>query len=48
MKRRDFLAVTASTAATLATRRQTRNVTLVPFHRLFDERYAIYWRISGS
>lgn len=26
---------------------QARDVTLVPFHRLFDERYAIYWSISG-
>jgi DUF1680 family protein len=25
---------------------QERNVTLVPFHSLFDERYAIYWRVS--
>jgi DUF1680 family protein len=25
---------------------QTRDVTLVPFHSLFDERYAIYWRLS--
>ncbi len=25
---------------------QTSDVTLVPFHSLFDERYAIYWRLS--
>jgi hypothetical protein len=25
---------------------QERDVTLVPFHSLFDERYAIYWRVS--
>jgi uncharacterized protein len=27
---------------------QTRDVTLVPFHLLFDERYAIYWRTGGA
>jgi uncharacterized protein len=27
---------------------QSRDVTLVPFHRVFDERYAIYWKISGA
>jgi uncharacterized protein len=25
---------------------QTSDVTLVPFHSLFDERYAVYWRLS--
>jgi hypothetical protein len=25
---------------------QEQNVTLVPFYRLFDERYAIYWRMT--
>jgi DUF1680 family protein len=25
---------------------QTHDVTLVPFHTLFDERYAVYWRIA--
>lgn len=27
---------------------QARDVTLVPFHLLFDERYAIYWRTGGA
>jgi DUF1680 family protein len=27
---------------------QTRDVTLVPFYSLFDERYAVYWRISEA
>ncbi|HKC46419.1 MAG TPA: beta-L-arabinofuranosidase domain-containing protein, partial [Gemmatimonadales bacterium] len=26
---------------------QSRDVTFVPFHLLFDERYAIYWKIIG-
>jgi hypothetical protein len=26
---------------------QARDVTLVPFHALFDERYAVYWKFSG-
>lgn len=26
---------------------QSRDVTFVPFHTLFDERYAIYWKTSG-
>ncbi len=25
---------------------QAQNVTLVPFYRLFDERYAIYWKVT--
>jgi hypothetical protein len=25
---------------------QAPDVTLVPFYRLFDERYAIYWKIT--
>ena len=25
---------------------QERDVTLVPFHTLFDERYAVYWRVT--
>ena len=35
------------TALQFETVGQTRNVTLVPFHLLFDERYAIYWKING-
>jgi DUF1680 family protein len=27
---------------------QTQDVTLVPFYRLFDERYAIYWKVTGD
>ncbi len=27
---------------------QSRDVTLVPFHSLFDERYAVYWRVSRA
>ena len=27
---------------------QERDVTFVPFHMLFDERYAIYWRVSRA
>jgi hypothetical protein len=26
---------------------QERDVTLVPFHTLFDERYAVYWRVTA-
>jgi hypothetical protein len=26
---------------------QARDVTLIPFHALFDERYAVYWKFSG-
>jgi DUF1680 family protein len=26
---------------------QTRNVSLVPFNRLFDERYAVYWKVTS-
>ena len=25
---------------------QARDVTLVPFNRLFDERYAVYWKVT--
>jgi hypothetical protein len=24
---------------------QTQDITLVPFHTVFDERYAVYWRL---
>ena len=27
---------------------QERNVTLVPFYQLFDERYGVYWRVSRA
>lgn len=27
---------------------QATDVTLVPFYRLFDERYGVYWRVTGS
>jgi hypothetical protein len=27
---------------------QERDVTLVPFHGVFDERYAIYWRVGRA
>ncbi|HEV8599525.1 MAG TPA: beta-L-arabinofuranosidase domain-containing protein [Gemmatimonadales bacterium] len=27
---------------------QAQDVTLVPFHRLFDERYAVYWKVTGD
>ena len=36
------------TALEFETVGQTRNVTFVPFHRLFDERYAIYWKTGGG
>jgi hypothetical protein len=26
---------------------QERDVTLVPFNRVLDERYGIYWRLDG-
>jgi hypothetical protein len=31
---------------TFRTSGQQQDVTLVPFHRLFGERYSIYWRVS--
>jgi len=27
---------------------QERNVTLVPFYQLFDERYGLYWRVTPA
>ncbi len=27
---------------------QSRNVTLVPFYKLIDERYAVYWKVAGE
>ena len=35
-------------ALEFATVGQARDVRFVPFDRLFDERYAIYWKINGS
>jgi uncharacterized protein len=33
---------------TFATTGQERNITLVPYHRLFGERYAIYWNVFAK
>jgi hypothetical protein len=30
------------------TTRQAQDVTLVPFYTLFDERYAVYWRVTSA
>ena len=30
---------------TFRTTGQEKDFTLVPYHRLFDERYAVYWRV---
>ena len=27
---------------------QAKDVELVPFYRLFDERYAVYWRLTST
>jgi len=48
MNRRSFI-LTMAAAAALPHRRGSflgPNVTLVPFHRLFDERYAVYWKVT--
>src|SRR5262245_623021 len=36
---------TSDRALDFRTSGQARDVTLVPFHTLFDERYAVYWRL---
>ena len=38
----------SGTALEWRTSGQTRDITFVPFHTLFDERYAVYWRITGT
>jgi DUF1680 family protein len=37
-----------STRREFETYGQDRNVTLVPFYQLFDERYAVYWKVRTS
>ena len=36
----------AGQALTFRTSGQAQDVTLVPFHSIFDERYAIYWKVD--
>jgi hypothetical protein len=33
-------------ALTFRTAGQSQDVTLVPFYKLFDERYAVYWKVN--
>jgi len=30
------------------TQGQATNIEFVPFHRIFDERYAIYWKVNRA
>jgi len=38
----------AGQALTFRTSGQAQDVTLVPFHSIFDERYAIYWKVERT
>ena len=37
----------AGSPLTFQTKGQAQDVTMVPFNRLFDERYAVYWRVRA-
>jgi hypothetical protein len=42
----DWIRPASGEALAFQTVGQERNVTLVPFNRLFGERYSIYWQVS--
>ncbi|HMA43168.1 MAG TPA: beta-L-arabinofuranosidase domain-containing protein [Gemmatimonadales bacterium] len=44
----DWITRTGSRGLEFRTTGQAQDVTLVPFHTLFDERYAIYWKIAAA
>ena len=44
----DWITRTGSRSLEFRTSGQPQDVTLVPFHTLFDERYAVYWKISAA
>ena len=44
----DWITRTTARSLEFRTTGQQRDVTLVPFHTLFDERYAVYWKITAA
>jgi hypothetical protein len=44
----DWIARTGRSALEFRTTGQAQDVTLVPFHSIFDERYAVYWKVSAA
>jgi len=44
----DWIARQATSRLEFRSTGQTHDVTLVPFHSLFDERYAVYWRVTEA
>ncbi len=44
----DWIARTSTPALEFRTTGQTQDVTLVPFHSPFDERYAVYWKVTEA
>jgi hypothetical protein len=44
----DWITRTAARSLEFRTSGQAQDVTLVPFHTLFDERYAVYWSIASA
>ncbi len=48
LDRRTFLHLSLLSARPLEFRTvgQSRDLTLVPLNRIFDERYAVYWKVS--
>ncbi|HET7470476.1 MAG TPA: beta-L-arabinofuranosidase domain-containing protein [Gemmatimonadales bacterium] len=44
----DWITRTTAPSLEFRTTGQPRDVTLVPFHTLFDERYAVYWKITAA
>jgi DUF1680 family protein len=44
----DWITRTTARSLEFRTMGQAQDVTLVPFHGLFDERYAVYWKITSA
>jgi hypothetical protein len=42
----DWIEPVAGRPLEFRTRGQEQQVTLVPFYQLFDERYAVYWKMT--
>jgi hypothetical protein len=41
-----WIEMTAKSPLTFRTKGQSRDVTLMPFSRIADQRYGVYWRVT--
>jgi DUF1680 family protein len=43
-----WIKAVSGTSLEFQTTGQARDVSLAPFHRVFDERYAVYWKVTNA